>query len=206
MAGDELGGKSELRQGVKNLSMELEYLTKPEGPLYKLVDEVKKSNKLSRSNQRNLRLTLLGLVLCMAGVAFTLHLANISLKHMSSLEQSQADAVEQAHDLSDQLEQAQDAIEDAPKIVANDQGGLSVVATVQIEGSDASVTPAEKKAKRKKKRAKKKVDDALSDLELPQVKDVKPDPDEAKPEEVEHPRQVIEIPIQMERIELKEVK
>jgi hypothetical protein len=165
-----------LRDGVKSLSRELGILTGVSGPLYVLVEQVRESNKLALSNQRSLRFTLGALFFCFLGIFYSLYLVDGAVDEVRSLQVQQAKSFEFAKSTDDKVDAAQRAIDEAPRIVADDMGGLRVVATVEVTEADASAAKvvvatsdkpvsAGSRAKKSSKSAMAMVDEALAEPE-----------------------------------------
>jgi len=151
-------GSSQLRVGMKNLNSELEMLTSEKGPLYQLVDEVRKSNLLARSNQVKLMITMFGLVVCIVLLATCVFLMKRTASDLHELSVEQLNALEATQQLvkfaeaTDQkVEATQAQLDEAPKVVADEKTGqLMVVATIEmsndagshpVDDAPASATP-----------------------------------------------------------------
>lgn len=61
-------GTIQFRREAKGVSQTLADLTHPEGPLYQLVAEVKRSNALSIESNRQLKLLQVGMILCLFSI------------------------------------------------------------------------------------------------------------------------------------------
>lgn len=176
------------REGLKNVSRTLDELTSDHGPIIQLVKEVRRGNELAVSNQRSLRATLVALLLLFLGVFYSLYLVNRTTSSVGLLQAQQtAFALEQrtfAKEVAEKLLATQTAVDNAPKIVANDQGELVVMASVrQDPGASKAEAPVPKtkaasskvkKRKRSKKSAMRVVDDLLADVAARAPGDSKP--------------------------------
>lgn len=174
------------REGLKNVSRTLDELTSDHGPIIQLVKEVRRGNELAVSNQRSLRATLVALLLLFLGVFYSLHLVNKTTSSVGALQVQQTTfALEQrtfAKEVAEKLLATQNAVDDAPKIVANDQGELVVMASVRRDSgapADAPKVTEKAKAKKKKRKRSKKsamrvVDDLLADISAKAPGDSKP--------------------------------
>lgn len=171
--------------GVKSLSKELQLLTSEDGPLVRLVEEVRRSNELGVQNakevarvNRRMFWTMVGfsfLFLGMVGCAVMLALSVGVLADMQKQLQSAADSSERliqaAAETDRKLQATKDQLDETPKVVADERGALKLVAPVR-RTPDASVVAARPEATSKAKKRRKKRRDAPQ----PKIQVVEPAP------------------------------
>ena len=121
------------KKDLQDLALNLDKLTGEEGPLLRLVCEVRKSNDLALRNVRLQMLSLFALFLCLVCLLF---LSFVFYEGLYKLEQSEAHLAAVTQKLASveaSVGEVRDEVEEAPKIVADDSGQLKVVANVRLD-------------------------------------------------------------------------
>jgi hypothetical protein len=173
----------EKKRDLKELAESLEELTDEEGPLVRLICEVRKSNELAL---RNVRLQILSLavlalcLICLVGLVFFFQ------EGLRALSKSEA-AIAQ---LAAQVDEVGQEVDEGPKIVADDKGQLKIVAEVELEEGFGELQAAVEEEVTK---AEEEVDEALAKLGVASA---------APPKKKRRPKRMgtkkVEIPIAME--------
>lgn len=194
----------------KRVNEDLITLTSVDGPLYRLVEEVRKSNQLARANQKRLTIILSVTVVCSLVMGINLWMLSDSVGELQTLQEKQVKALEYAERLVEFAEEtdrkvdaAQSAINAAPKVVADHKTGqLVVLAPVQEEEESVEVEveeldPKTKRKIKRKRRIKQRRRGPSEKVEGTKDVDL---PDAADPSKMQ---KHIQIPIHMDEVQLK---
>ena len=157
---------------------DMENLTSPTGPLVQLVGEVKRSNSMALANHVRLRWALIAILFCLfvaLAIVFSIQDATRNLEHLQAQQVQTASTLEKlsvfAKSTDDGVRDAQKSIEDAPRLVADENtGGLKIVATVHREDEvgpqPAPAIPVRARARTKKKAGRMVVKEEESSIQL----------------------------------------
>lgn len=194
----------------KKVNEDLIILTSVDGPLYRLVEEVRLSNRLATANQKRLTITLSIAILCLLAIGVSLWMMSASVVEVQALQERQVESLKYAERLvkfaeaaDKKIDAANTAINTAPRVVADQKTGqLVVLAPVQQEAESVEVEvdeldPRTKRIIDRKRRRKERHRVPAGKVEGTKDVDI---PDAADPDKM---KKHIQIPIHMDEVQLK---
>ena len=122
-----------MEKDTKELAAGLELLTEPGGPLHLLIDEVRNSNSLALRNVRLQILSLVALFLCLVCLFFLSYVFYEGMAKLSRSEGHLESIMVRLENTEFSVASMEEEMAEAPKIVADNEGKLTVVATIQLE-------------------------------------------------------------------------